>query len=88
MCKKRFHLSVGILAMFLLVVSLLLTSFQAAIYGDSKYRFYEKEYVKYKVTDSLGMELSDVMAVTDHMMDYLIGQEPELSVETGHRGDA
>lgn len=86
MCKKRFHLSVGILAMFLLVVSLLLTSFQAAIYGDPKYRFYEKEYVKYKVTDSLGMELSDVMAVTDHMMDYLIGQEPELSVETNVDG--
>lgn len=76
--------------MFLLVVSLLLTSFQIVIYGDPQYRFYEKEYEKYKVTESLGMKLSDVMAVTDYMMDYLIGREEELSVETdvdGQRQD-
>ncbi len=76
------YLFLGVLAMFFLIVSLLLTSFQMAIYGDPKYQFYEKEYVKYKVTESLGMELSDVMAVTDHMMDYLIGREEELSIET------
>ena len=28
------------------------------------------------------MELSDVMTVTDHMMDYLIGREEKLSIET------
>ena len=67
--QGRIHLAVGVAAMFLLVLSLLLTSFQLAIYGDSRYRFYEKEYVKYKVTESLGMELSDVMVVTDYMMD-------------------
>ena len=57
------YLFLGVLAMFFLIVSLLLTSFQMAIYGDPKYQFYEKEYVKYKVTESLGMELSDVMAL-------------------------
>ena len=76
------YLFFGVLAMFLLVVSLLLTSFQIAIYGDSKYHFYEEEYRKYRVTESLGMELSDVMTVTDHMMDYLIGREEKLSIET------
>ena len=68
--------------MFLLVVSLLLTSFQIAIYGDSKYHFYEEEYKKYRVTESLDMKLSDVMTVTDYMMDYLIGREEELSIVT------
>ena len=68
--------------MFLLVVSLLLTSFQIAIYGDSKYHFYEEEYKKYRVTESLDMKLSDVMTVTDYMMDYLIGREEKLSIET------
>ncbi len=70
------------LAMFLFIVTLLLTSFQVVIYGDPKYRFYEKEYKKYAVTESLGMELDDVMEVTDYMMDYLIGKEEELSVVT------
>lgn len=70
------------LGMFLLVLVMLITSFQLVIYGDPKYRFYEKEYEKYHVTESLKMELSDVMEVTDYMMDYLIGREEELSIVT------
>lgn len=80
--RGKIHLAVGALAMFLTVAALLLTSFQIAIYGDPQYWFYEKEYVKYNVTKSLGMELPDVMAVTGYMMDYLIGREDELSIET------
>lgn len=84
--RQKIHLLLAVLAMFLLVVSLLLCSFQIAIYGDSEYRFYEKEYVKYEVTESLGMELSDVMTVTEYMMDYLIGREDVLSIETDVEG--
>ena len=68
--------------MLLLVLALLLTSFQLAIYGDPDYRFYEREYAKYNVTESLDMEMEDVMDVTEKMMDYLIGRRPELSVIT------
>ena len=88
--QGKIHLFFAVLAMFLLVVSLLLTSVQIAVYGDAKYRFYEKEYVKYNVTEPLGMELSDVMAVTDYMMEYLIGRKDKLSIETdvdGRRQD-
>ena len=70
------------LAMLLAILAMLLTSFQLAIYGDSDYKFYEKEYRKYRVTDALDMKLADVMKVTDYMMDYLIGREEELSVVT------
>lgn len=70
------------LGMALVIFAILLTSFQLAIYGDPDYKFYEKEYQKYDVTDALGMELADVMKVTDYMMDYLIGREEELSVVT------
>ncbi len=63
------YLLIAVLAMFLLVISLLLCIFQIAIYGDAKYGFYEKEYVKYEVTESLNMELSDVMSVTEYMME-------------------
>lgn len=79
---KNIYLAAAVSAMFFIVVSLLLTSFQIAIYGDPDYRFYEKEYVKYNVTESLQMSLEDVMDVTEYMMDYLIGREGELSVET------
>ena len=73
---------IAIIAMFVLIIAFLLTSFQIAIYGDPEYKFYEKEYAKYNVTESLNMKMEDVMTVTDHMMDYLIGKEAELSIVT------
>ena len=79
---KRADKILAIVAMFMLIIALLLTSFQIAIYGDPEYKFYEKEYTKYNVTESLNMEMEDVMIVTDHMMDYLIGKEAELSIVT------
>ena len=79
---KKLHHVLAVAAMLLLVLALLLTSFQLAIYGDPDYRFYEREYAKYNVTESLDMEMEDVMDVTEKMMDYLIGKRPELSVIT------
>lgn len=80
---KRFTASfLAALAMLLVILAMLLTSFQLAIYGDPDYGFYEKEYQKYQVTDALDMNLEDVMKVTEYMMDYLIGREDELSIMT------
>lgn len=76
----------GITAMFALIIAFLLTSFQVAIYGDPEYKFYKKEYEKYNVTEPLNMKIEDVMTVTDHMMDYLIGKEAELSIVTNVDG--
>ena len=73
-------------AMLLIIFSMLLTSFQLAIYGDPDYGFYEKEYQKYHVTEALSMKLEDVMKVTHYMMDYLIGKEEELSIVTEVEG--
>ncbi len=79
---KKLQSLIGIIAMLLLIFALLITSFQIAIYGDPEYKFYEKEYAKYNVLDSLNMEMEDVMEVTDHMMAYLIDECPELSIVT------
>lgn len=79
---KKLHHVLAVAAMLLLVLALLITSFQLVIYGDPDYRFYEREYAKYNVTESLDMEMEDVMDVTEKMMDYLIGRRPELSVIT------
>lgn len=83
---KKLHHILAVAAMFLLVLTLLITSFQIAIYGDPDYAFYEREYEKYNVTESLDMEMEDVMDVTEKMMDYLIGERPELSVITEAEG--
>lgn len=79
---KKTHNMIAVLAMFLLILALLITSFQIAIYGDSQYRFYEKEYEKYGVAEDLRMEMPDIMDVTDKMMAYLVGEREELSVQT------
>ena len=77
----------AVIMMFLLIGVLLLTSFQVAIYGDSQYRFYEREYKKYQVADSLNMTMDNIMEVTDQMMAYLIGNKAELSVITDVDGE-
>ena len=69
--KEKMQNITAVFAMVILITALLLTSFQIAIYGDPDYRFYEKEYEKYKVKDSLHMEMADIMDVTDKMMAYL-----------------
>ena len=77
----------AVIMMFLLIGVLLLTSFQVAIYGDGQYRFYEREYKKYQVADSLNMTMDNIMDVTDQMMAYLIGNKAELSVITDVDGE-
>ena len=77
---KHLQNTAGFLAAFLLILTILITSFQVVAYGD--FSFFEKEYVKYQVTEDLNMELEDVMDVTYQMMDYLIGEKEELSVIT------
>lgn len=75
------------LMVFSFVIAVLLTSVQIAVYGDDEYGFYRKEYEKYTVTDALDMKMDDVMAVTEYMMDYLIGKEEVLSIETDVDGE-
>ena len=58
---KKLQCFLAVLAMFLVIIGVLVTSFEIVIYGDPQYQFYEKEYRKYEVADSLDMELEDVM---------------------------
>lgn len=66
------------------VVILLISSFQIAMYAD--FSVYEQEYTKYEVLDDLGMEMEDVMYVTREMMAYLKGERESLSVITTVEG--
>ncbi|MFV0363939.1 MAG: TIGR01906 family membrane protein [Suipraeoptans sp.] len=78
---------VAVIAMILLIFSVLITAFQVAVYGDSKYSFYREEYEKYEVTEALNMSLDQVMVVSNYMMRYLIGDEDELSITTKVDGE-
>lgn len=84
---KIWHKVTMTITMILVIFALLITGFQLAIYGDSHYGFYKKEYEKYRVTDDLNMNIYDVMTVTEYMMDYLIGKEEELSIVTDVDGE-
>lgn len=78
--KKVVHWILGIISSFTVIVILLISSFQAAMYMD--FSFYEKEYEKYDVLSDLDMKMEDVMYVTHEMMDYLKGDRENLEVIT------
>lgn len=80
--NHRIQYATTIISMFFIIIAALLTSFQITIYGDSDYSFYEKEYIKYDVASDMDMTIDNVMEVTTYMMDYLIGREDVLSIET------
>lgn len=67
------------------VVILLISSFQAAMYLD--FGVYQKEYTKYEVLRDLDMNMDDVMYVTREMMAYLKGDREALSVVTVVEGE-
>lgn len=81
---KILHRLAGIFLSFALLIILLITAFETAMYSD--YGVYRKEYEKYDVLSDLGMTMEDVMYVTGEMMEYLRGNREELSVVTTVEG--
>lgn len=82
--KKVVHWILGVILSFAVIMILLISSFQAAMYMD--FSFYEKEYEKYDVLSDLNMKMEDVMYVTREMMDYLKGDRENLEVITTVEG--
>ena len=63
------------------MIILLITSVEAVVYWTPGY--FEREYTKYNVLDSLpSMTMEDLLEVTDEMMDYLKGEREDLHVVT------
>lgn len=86
MKRNMIYTVLAAMSMFALLIIILVTSIQIAIYGDPEYHFYQKEYEKYTVAEALDMKISDLMEVTEHMMAYLDGKEEKLSVEVPVEG--
>ena len=75
MKRNMIYTVLAAMSMFALLIIILVTSIQIAIYGDPEYHFYQKEYEKYTVAEALDMKISDLMEVTEHMMAYLDGRK-------------
>lgn len=75
------HRLSGIAAALCLMIILFITSVEAVVYWTPGY--FEKEYTKYNVLDSLpAMTMDDLLYVTDEMMDFLRGDREDLHVVT------
>lgn len=81
---KKIQWAAGIILAFSVIIILLISSFETAMYSD--FGVYEREYEKYDVLDDLGMTIEDTMHVTREMMAYLRGDRDALSVETTVEG--
>ncbi|MEE1087180.1 MAG: TIGR01906 family membrane protein [Schaedlerella sp.] len=77
---KKIQYFSGIIASIAVVIILLISSFEIAMYSDFDY--YQEEYTKYDVLSDLNMEMEDIMYVTEEMMAYLRGERETLSVVT------
>lgn len=75
---------IGIIFSFCLMTVLLFTSIEAAVYWVPGY--FEKEYAKYNVTESVHMTMDDLLDVTDQMMAFLRGNREDLHVNTTMNG--
>lgn len=77
---KFSHLLSGVLCSFALMITLLITSVEAVTYWTPGY--FENEYSKYHVLESVSMEMDDLLDVTREMMAYLRGNREDLHVPT------
>ncbi|MCC8027996.1 MAG: TIGR01906 family membrane protein [Clostridium sp.] len=83
---KHLHALAGIITAFCLMIILFITSVEAVTYWTPGY--FEKEYTKYNVLDSLPpMTMTDLLDVTEQMMDYLKGDREDLHVTTTMGGE-
>lgn len=82
---KAFRYILGVLAAFSAIIAMLIGAIEIAAFADRG--FYEKQYEKNNVLSTVGMEMDDLMNVTDYMLDYLRGKHDTLSVTTTMRGE-
>lgn len=75
---KALRYILGLLAAFTAVVALLIGAIEIAAFTNRS--FYEQQYEKNNVLAAVGMEMEDLMEVTDYMLDYLQGRHDVLTV--------
>lgn len=82
---KALRYILGLFAAFTAIIALLIGAIEIAAFTNRS--FYEKQYEKNNVLTSVGMEMDDLMLVTDYMLDYLQGKHDVLTVPTTMWGE-
>ncbi len=77
---KVIHICAGVFCALALLLILLITSIEIAVYADMGY--FQKEYKKYNVLEKVHMQEKDLLFVTEQMMSYLKGNRQDLYIET------
>lgn len=75
----------GLLAVFTAIIALLVGAIEIAAFTNRS--FYKQQYEKNNVLTAVGMEMDDLMTVTDYMLDYLQGKHDVLTVPTTMWGE-
>ena len=78
--NRLLQYTAGIIFSLCLMIVLLFTSVEAAVYWIPGY--FQKEYNKYHVTQAVSMSMDDLLDVTGEMMSYLRGKRDNLHVDT------
>ncbi len=82
---KALRYILGLLATFTAIIALLIGAVEICAFGNRS--FYEKQYEKNNVLEAVGMEMDDLMEVTDYMLEYLQGKQETLSITTTMWGE-
>lgn len=77
--KTAIRYFTGIIFALCLMAALFITSAEAVVYWTPGY--FEREYAKYGVTETVNMTMEDLLHVTDQMMAYLRGNRAGLQVK-------
>lgn len=76
---KIIHILAGFFCVMSLLVVILISSVDIAVYGNMGY--FQKEYRKYNVIKDVNMEEKELLFVTEEMMSYLKGKRDNLNVK-------
>lgn len=76
--KKTIAIILSIIFSAALFFTLLFTSMQMVVYNMN---YFERHYEKRNITVTTGMNMDDLMMVTEHMMDYLADKNDDLDIK-------
>lgn len=78
-CMKILSTTTGIIVGICLFFVLLFTAVQVVAYNTAYYKW---QYKRHDVIETTKMSLDDLVVVTDHMIDYLMGKRESLDMQS------
>lgn len=77
---KILHYVLSFLCVFIFILITLILSFEMAVFYNYK-DYFKKQYEKNDIENKLNMDMSDILKVTDKIINYLKNKDDNLSIE-------